>query len=238
MNIYRANHFFFRILILTFILISPFTAFSLENTLKYTQTPSVNSDLSPQQVLKKLQEGNTRFLSGNMQHRNYNKQAVITSSMGQAPYAVILNCMDSRGPVEIILDQGIGDIFSLRVAGNILNQDIIGSMEYGTKVIGAKVIVIMGHTQCGAVEAACKSTELGNLTDLLNKIKPAVETLAGSTKPDCSMANVDKIAKQNVINMVNDLRARSSIIDQLAKDKSILIVGAMHDISTGKVVFF
>lgn len=233
-----SQNFCFNIFFFFLLLISPNSSYCLEKTVKYTQTQHSQATLSPQQVLEQLKEGNQRFISGTMQHRNYNKQTIITSEEGQAPYAVILSCMDSRGPVEIVLDQGIGDIFSLRIAGNVVNQDIIGSMEYGTKVIGAKVIVVMGHTQCGAVGAACKSTELGNLGNLLNTIKPSVNMVVGSVKPDCSPINIDKIAKQNVINMIHNLRANSRIIDQLAKNKNVLIVGAMQDLSTGKVDFF
>lgn len=211
---------------------------ALQETLRYTQTPTTQNVSTPEQALKMLKQGNEHFLNGNMQNRNYIKQAKVTAKLGQAPFAVILNCMDSRGPVEIILDQGIGDIFSLRVAGNVLNEDIVGSMEYGTKVIGAKMIVVMGHTQCGAVEASCKSVKLGNLTGLLNQIKPAVETVAGSKKINCTPEVVDRIARQNVIDMITNLRHRSKIIDELAANKSIAIVGAMQNLRTGKVSFF
>lgn len=211
---------------------------ALQETLRYTQTPTTQNVSTPEQALKMLKQGNEHFLNGNMQNRNYIKQAKVTAKLGQAPFAVILNCMDSRGPVEIILDQGIGDIFSLRVAGNVLNEDTVGSMEYGTKVIGAKMIVVMGHTQCGAVEASCKSVKLGNLTGLLNQIKPAVETVAGSKKINCTPEVVDRIARQNVIDMITNLRHRSKIIDELAANKSIAIVGAMQNLRTGKVSFF
>lgn len=214
------------------------SAFGIQETMKYTQTAGNKSALTPLQALTMLKEGNNHFLTGQMQHRNYINQAKLTSKLGQAPFAVILSCMDSRGPVEIILDQGIGDIFSLRVAGNVLNEDILGSMEFGTKVVGAKLLVVMGHTQCGAVAGACEATQLGNLTGVLNKIKPAVDIVFGSNKRSCDPLTVDTIARQNVIDMIKDLRNRSPIINELAQANNVLIVGAMHDLRTGRVTFF
>jgi carbonic anhydrase len=212
-------------------------ALAYHETIKYTHTP-ITPVLTPHEALNKLLAGNQRFLQGNMKQRNYPKQAKLTYKLGQAPFAVILSCMDSRGPSEIIFDQGIGDIFALRVAGNVINLDILGSMEYGVKVVRAKLIVVMGHTQCGAVTAACKDTKVGDLTQLLDKIKPAVVAVKKSATTSCDQNLVDKIAKQNVINGMMQISIQSSIITEMLAQKEILLVGAMHDLKTGNVTFF
>jgi carbonic anhydrase len=213
-------------------------ALAYQETIKYTQTAITREILTPHDALYKLLAGNQRFLQGNMQQRNYNKQAKLTYKLGQAPFAVILSCMDSRSPSEIIFDQGIGDIFALRVAGNIINPDILGSMEYGVKVVNAKLIVVMGHTQCGAVAAACKDTKLGNVTQLLAKIKPAVFAVKESPAVNCDKDLVNKIAKQNVINGMIQIPKQSSIIAEMLAQKKIMLVGAMHDLKMGSVTFF
>jgi carbonic anhydrase len=213
-------------------------ALAYQETIKYTQTAITQEILTPHDALNKLLAGNQRFLQGNMQQRNYSKQAKLTYKLGQAPFAIILSCMDSRSPSEIIFDQGIGDIFALRVAGNIINPDILGSMEYGVKVASAKLIVVMGHTQCGAVAAACKGTELGNITQLLVKIKPAVFAVKKSLAVSCDKNLVNKIAKQNVINGMIQIPKQSSIIAEMLAQKKIMLVGAMHDLKMGHVTFF
>jgi carbonic anhydrase len=173
--------------------------------------------------------------------RNLLQQAKTTSLKGQFPAAVILSCMDSRGSPELIFDQGLGDVFSVRVAGNVSDTDQIGGMEFATKAIGSKVIMVMGHTQCGAVRGACQDVQLGNLTELLNKIKPAVKQVkeAANGNIDCSNdTTVDDIAKQNVINVMKQIEEKSPLIHDQIKNKQVLMVGAMHDLRSGKVRFF
>lgn len=208
----------------------------------YTSTKKTLAQVSPTQALQQLKAGNLRFVNNKPIVRNYLQQAKTTSMHGQFPFAVILSCMDSRSPVELILDQGIGDIFSIRVAGNIIDEDQLGSMEYGTKVIGAKLIVVMGHTQCGAVSGACQNVQMGNLTALLNKIQPSVQKIKDASKENtfnCKDSNtIDKIAQQNVLTMLKQIQEQSPIIRDLADKKQILLVGAMQNLHTGAVSFF
>jgi carbonic anhydrase len=206
----------------------------------YIQTHESQAAITADGAIKKLQDGNRRFLENNMRNRDYVLQARKTATEGQAPFVVILSCMDSRGSPEILFDQGIGDIFSLRVAGNVINRDILASLEYATKVIGSKLIVVMGHTQCGAVEAACKGVQLGNITALLSQIKPAVTQVKGSQgsrASNCDPEMVDMIAKQNVINVVQAIPEESELISDLLQQKKVKIIGAMHNLKTGKVDF-
>lgn len=210
---------------------------SYPTTQHYIQTHESQASITANGAIKKLQDGNKRFLENKMRNRDYALQAKTTAKEGQAPFAVILSCMDSRGSPEILFDQGIGDIFSLRVAGNVINNDIIASLEYATKVIGSKVIVVMGHTQCGAIEAACKNVQLGNITALLSQIKPAVTQVRGSQSSTCDQQIVDRIAKQNVINVVNSIPKESELISDLLNQGKIKIVGAMHNVKTGRIDF-
>ena len=164
-----------------------------------TQTKAIQDYQTPSGVLEMLKEGNKRFLANNKSPRDLNNQ-VLETAKGQFPHAVILSCIDSRVPVELVFDQGIGDVFSARVAGNVINEDILGSIEYGCKVAGSKIVVVMGHTKCGAVTSACKRVELGNITPLLSKILPAVnEVLAVGDE-----VTSDKIEKVNEINSMNN----------------------------------
>lgn len=194
--------------------------------------------MTPKQALMRLKEGNQRFLSNNQISRDYLKQAK-ASSYGQYPFAVVLNCMDSRSVPELFFDQGLADLFTLRVAGNILNDDILGSMEYGAKVVGSRLIVVLAHTSCGAVTGACKDAKLGHLTDVLDKIQPVVKPsmqqldIKNCTDPKL----VDAIAQANALNVVREIRARSPILDELVKNKQIGIVAGIHDIKTGRVQF-
>jgi carbonic anhydrase len=147
--------------------------------------------------------------------------------------------MDSRGSPELIFDQGIGDIFAGRVAGNVIDDDQLGGMEYATAVMGSHVIVVMGHTACGAVKGACTDTRLGNLTQLVKKIMPAVNTVRKNSTADCDNAQtINAIAKQNVLNMVKELEKRSPIIKNLIAKKQVMVIGAIHDLSTGRITFF
>jgi carbonic anhydrase len=162
------------------------------------------------------------------------------TSDGQHPFAVILSCIDSRTSAELIFDQGLGDIFSVRIAGNIVNEDILGSMEFGCKVAGAKIIVVLGHTKCGAVKGACDDVKLGNLTGLISKIKPAVEQET-TTKENRNSTNgefVENVAELNVQLSVKNILLKSPIIAEMVKNDEISIVGGIHEISTGEVKFF
>jgi carbonic anhydrase len=186
-----------------------------------------------------LKEGNKRFVNNLKVNRNLLQQANETSD-GQHPFAVILSCIDSRTSAELIFDQGLGDIFSVRIAGNIINEDILGSMEFGCKVAGAKIIVVLGHTKCGAVKGACDHVEMGNLTALLSKIQPAVNEEKTETE-NRSSANsefVEKVSKLNVKRTVQDIMQRSSILKEMIDAGSLGIVGGTHDITTGEVQFY
>jgi len=195
--------------------------------------------MTPKQALKRLKEGNQRFLSNNLIPRDYLKQAK-QSSYGQFPFAVVLNCMDSRSVPELIFDQGLADLFTLRVAGNVLNDDILGSMEYATKVVGSRLIVVLAHTYCGAVEGACNDVKLGHITDFINKIKPSVEPGMKETGlKNCEDPKlIGAIAKNNALEVKRQILARSPILSELVSSKQVGIVAGLHDIKTGEVRFF
>lgn len=220
-------------------LIAP--VFAATTPAPYHSTKVSLKETTPALALKKLIEGNTRFVKNTPITRNLLRQAKISSLKGQFPTAIILSCMDSRGSPELIFDQGLGDIFSVRVAGNVVDTDQIGGMEYATKVVGSKLIVVMGHTQCGAVKGACENVRLGLLTELLHKIKQAVNLVAEQTKGPVNCAEgktVDAIAKQNVIDMMQQIKDRSALIQDQIRQKQVLLVGAMHELQTGRVLFF
>ena len=206
----------------------------------YTQTSESQKSMTPDKALEMLKDGNARFTAGKSKNRNLLQQAKITSKKGQYPYAIVLSCIDSRGAPELIFDQGVGDLFSTRLAGNVLDTDQLGGLEFATKAVGSKLIVVMGHTQCGAVAGSCSGVKLGHLTQLLDKIRPAVNTVRKSHEGtlDCQDLNiVDAIAQQNVLNVVKDIKNRSKIIRDLTDSGDVKIVGAMHDLKTGKVTF-
>lgn len=208
---------------------------------EYTSTQAALAKITPNEALNKLIQGNKRFLSDKTINRNLLNLKRYTSKHGQAPSALVLSCMDSRGVPELIMDQGIGDIFTVRLAGNVIDSDQLGGMEYATKVVGSKLIVIMGHTKCGAVKGACEKVELGNLTQLLDKIEPAVETIKHNhdNKLACNdYAMVDQIAKQNVLNGIKQVKAESAIVKEMIKDNNVMIVGAMQNVETGQINFF
>jgi carbonic anhydrase len=193
---------------------------------------------TPDEAIAALQAGNDRFVSGNTLEQDFGKQIEMTSG-DQYPYATVFSCIDSRIPPEIIFDQGIGDIFVGRVAGNVEDINMIGSFEFAAALKGVKAIVVMGHTSCGAVGGACQNAKLGNLTLLLDEIKPAVE-LVRSEHPNeniCAAPYVDDISKANVLKTIKDIRTKSTILDKLEKEGKIKLVGAMYDITTGKVSF-
>ena len=204
-----------------------------------TLTKEMQAAITPSMALDLLKKGNERFVNNLKINRNLLQQANETSD-GQHPFAVILSCIDSRTSAELIFDQGLGDVFSIRIAGNILNEDILGSMEFGCKVAGAKIIVILGHTKCGAVRGACDHVEMGNLTALLSKIQPAVHDEKTVTENRNSGNNVfvEKVAIINVKRTVHAIMERSPILKEMIENGDIGIVGGTHDITTGEVNFY
>ena len=204
-----------------------------------TLTKEMQNAITPSFALDLLKDGNKRFVSNLKINRNLLQQANETSD-GQHPFAVILSCIDSRTSAELIFDQGLGDVFSVRIAGNIVNEDILGSMEFGCKVAGAKIIVVLGHTKCGAVKGACDNVALGNLTGLIAKIKPAVEqeSVTAENRNSSNGVFVENVAELNVSLSVKNILLKSPIIADMVKNGDIGIVGGIHDISTGEVKFF
>jgi carbonic anhydrase len=204
-----------------------------------TLTKEMQNAITPSFALDLLKDGNKRFVNNLKINRNLLQQANETSD-GQHPFAVILSCIDSRTSAELIFDQGLGDIFSVRIAGNIVNEDILGSMEFGCKVAGAKIIVVLGHTKCGAVKGACDNVALGNLTGLIAKIKPAVEqeSVTSENRNSSNGVFVENVAELNVSLSVKNILLKSPIIADMVKNGDIGIVGGIHDITTGEVKFF
>lgn len=195
--------------------------------------------LTPDDVLRSLKEGNKRFTQGTLTLRDHSKQ-IRDSVNGQFPKAIILSCIDSRVPVEDVFDKGIGDLFVARVAGNIVNEDILGSMEFSCKVSGAKLVLVIGHEYCGAIKGAIDNVTLGNLTGLLKKITPAVEACSHYTGEHSSKnpAFVDMVIRKNVQLMVVDIRQRSTILHDMEQKGEIKIIGAYYDMDNGLVTFF
>ncbi len=204
-----------------------------------TLNKELQASITPRKALEILKEGNSRFVQNLKAHRDLLEQANDTRD-GQWPFAVILSCIDSRTSAELIFDQGLGDIFSVRIAGNIVNTDILGSMEFACKVAGSKLVVVLGHSKCGAVKGACDHVEMGNLTELLSKIQPAVyqenETLTNRTASNATF--VENVAEINVKRNVKNIIERSFILEQMVENGEIGIVGAMHDLETGNVKFY
>ena len=194
--------------------------------------------MTPGEVIEEMKRGNERFRAGKMVARDYLAQQQFTAA-GQYPAAVVLGCLDSRAPAEIIFDTGIGDTFNGRIAGNVVNDDLLGSMEFACAVAGAKVVLVFGHTACGAVKGAIDDVELGNLTGLLARIKPAISaTKFNGEKSSKNASYVDAVARTNVVLALDNIRRRSPILEDLEKKGSIQIVGSMYDLATGKVEFF
>lgn len=194
--------------------------------------------ISPAKALALLKEGNTRFVQGEMIERDLASQVAQTAD-GQYPHAVVLGCIDSRVPPELVFDQGIGDIFTPRIAGNFVNQDILGSMEFATKVAGSKLIVVLGHTSCGAVKGACDHVELGNLTHTLANLTQAmdaVEEVIGE-RNSSNAEFVSDVAHANVRLTVENILDRSPVMKELVDSGDLMVVGAMHDVETGLVTF-
>lgn len=204
-----------------------------------TLNKELQASITPRKALEILKEGNNRFINNLKAHRNLLEQVNDTRD-GQWPFATILSCIDSRTSAELIFDQGLGDIFSVRIAGNIVNTDILGSMEFACKVAGSKLIVVLGHSKCGAIKGACDHVEMGNLTELLSKIQPAVYS-ENKTKENRTSKNADfveNVSEINVKRSVKSIIERSFVLEQMLEEGQIGIVGAMHDIETGEVIFY
>lgn len=203
-----------------------------------TLTKEEQAALTPEMAITILRKGNERFTNNLRANRNLLQQVNETSD-GQHPFAVILSCIDSRASAELIFDQGLGDIFSVRVAGNVLNGDILGSMEFACKIAGAKAIVVLGHTKCGAVKGACDDVKMGHLTSLLDKIRPAVmaETTVTGIRNASNPEFVEKVTRLNVQRTIEGIVERSPILHDMIVKNEIALVGGIYNVSTGTVVF-
>jgi len=206
-----------------------------------TLNKELQASITPLQAIEILKQGNQRFVNNLREHRDLLQQVNETRD-GQWPFAAILSCVDSRTSAELIFDQGLGDIFSIRIAGNIVNTDILGSMEFACKVVGSKLIVVLGHSKCGAVKGACDHVEMGNLTELLAKLQPAVyEEKTVSNPAERTAANaqfVENVAAINVRRSVKSIVSRSFILEQMVEKGDIAIIGGMHNLETGAVEFY
>ena len=204
-------------------------------------TKETQATMTPEKSLTFLKEGNKRFQNNLKANRNLLEQVNDTSE-GQFPFATILSCIDSRVSAELVFDQGLGDIFSVRIAGNFVNEDILGSMEFGCKLAGTKLIVVLGHTSCGAIKGACDHARLGNLTALINKIEPAVDAVKEPTDESLRNAKnlkfVDEVASKNVELTIANIRKQSPVLAEMEENGEIKIVGAMYDIASGAVSFY
>ncbi len=204
-------------------------------------TKETQAAITPEIALDLLKEGNKRFVNNKKANRDLLEQVNDTKS-GQFPFATILSCIDSRVSSELIFDQGIGDIFSARVAGNFVNEDILGSMEFACKLAGTKLVLVLGHTSCGAIKGACDDAQLGNLTALISKIKPAVEAVVAPA--DTSLRNsknisfVNEVAVKNVYMTLENIRKDSEVLREMESHGELLILGGMYDINDGTVTFF
>jgi carbonic anhydrase len=205
------------------------------------QTKETQTSMTAVKSLQELKEGNKRFQANQKADRNLKEQVADTSG-GQYPFATILSCIDSRVSSELIFDQGIGDIFSARIAGNFVNDDILGSMEFACKLAGTKLIVVLGHTACGAVKGACDDAKLGKLTGMLEKIKPAVNSVSEPEDPNLRNSSniefVNKVAEKNVHLTIDKIKADSEVLAEMVKNNEIKIVGGMYDIQSGAVTFY
>jgi carbonic anhydrase len=199
------------------------------------QTKESQAAMTPAKALTALKDGNRRFIAGKSIQKDLPAKVKATKD-GQYPFAAVLSCMDSRVPAEIVFDQSIGDLFSIRVAGNVVNADNLGSMEYAVKVVGVKLIVVMGHTACGAVKGAIDDVKLGNLTELVAKIQPAVKASGPGTTKD--HAYVDKVGEANVRNEMKEIKAKSSVLKEAIDSGAVGLVGGMYDLETGTVTFY
>lgn len=203
-------------------------------------TKETQAQMTPEKSLEALKEGNIRFQNNSSVERNLLEQVEDTKK-GQFPFATVLSCIDSRIPAEMIFDQGIGDLFSVRIAGNFINDDILGSMEFACKLAGSRIVVVLGHTSCGAIKGACDGAELGKLTGMLDKIKPAVNAVNSPAEPaqrtSQNLDFVNEVAAQNVTFSIDGIRSGSEVLCEMESNGEIIIVGAMYDVATGKVSF-
>ncbi|WP_242130843.1 carbonic anhydrase family protein [Aestuariivivens marinum] len=204
-------------------------------------TRETQATMTPEKSLQFLKEGNVRFQNNLKANRNLLEQVNDTSE-GQFPFATILSCIDSRVSAELVFDQGLGDIFSVRIAGNFVNEDILGSMEFACKLAGTKLIVVLGHTSCGAIKGACDHAEMGNLTKLIQKIEPAVNAVEEpkneSQRNSSNLDFVDSVSEKNVHLTIERIRKESPILAEMEQNGEIKIIGAMYDIATGAVTFY
>ncbi|WP_019038964.1 carbonic anhydrase family protein [Psychroflexus tropicus] len=210
---------------------------TLQGTIEDVLTKEEQAALTPDEVIQSFKEGNQRFINNDLTARNHSEQ-VRKSTYAQFPKAIVLSCVDSRIPVEDVLDRGIGDIFVARVAGNFINEDILGSMEFACKVSGSKLIMVLGHEHCGAIKAAVDDVKLGNITPMLTNIRPVVEAI--DYKGDRSSGNdefVQMACEQNVIAAINDIRKESPILNVMETNGEIKIIGGVYDMDTGKIEF-
>lgn len=205
----------------------------------HTHSKETQANLTPDLAFQILKEGNDRFVKNLKANRNLLQQVNETKE-GQYPFATILSCMDSRTSAELIFDQGLGDIFSIRIAGNVLNEDILGSMEFATKVVGTKIILVLGHTRCGAIVGACSHVELGHLSGVLHKIKPAIdaETSTIENRTGSNPEFVYKVTETNVHLTIAQIQKQSPIIRDLVESGQLKIVGGMYNVENGRVTFF
>ena len=206
----------------------------------HTLTAEAQSKITPETAVQLLKKGNLRFLEGIRQKREFATQIAETAS-GQYPFACILGCIDSRVPIRLIFDQGIGDVFGATVAGNIVNEDILGSLEFGCKIAGAKLVVVLGHTYCGAVKGACDKAELGNLTSLLAKINPAIQNVKEPTdttqRTSQNSSFVDAVALENIKLTVQNIKTYSNVLRDMEERGAIKIIGAIYNVKNGEVSF-
>ncbi len=201
------------------------------------QTKESQAQYTPSSALAELMKGNERFINKEGITRDYLNQVNQTEN-GQYPFASVLSCIDSRIPTEIVFDQGVGDIFNARVAGNFVNEDILGSLEFACKLAGSKVIVVMGHTSCGAIKGACDNAELGNLTQMLDKLKAPVESAKSHVDGEYNSSNkayVNKASELNVHHTIENIKSQSSVLNEMYENGEIDIVGAMYHVASGKV---
>lgn len=202
-------------------------------------TKEKQTNLTTEEIVQQFKDGNERFLKGTTIQNNFLKQVEQTGSQGQFPKAIVLSCIDSRAPVEVLFDKGIGEIFGTRVAGNYADEGVIGGIEYACKVAGAKVIIVLGHTDCGAVKSACDNVKLGNITYVMDELKPAVDSVKGVTE-DRSSKNKDfvkDVTKENVQLTMKKILSSSEILSGLVKEGKVVVIGGIYDVNTGKVEF-
>lgn len=203
------------------------------------QTRESQKRMTPEKALELLKAGNKRFVEGDMLNKDLREQVSATAG-GQFPFAVILSCQDSRTSSEVLFDLNKGDAFSIRIAGNIVNEDVLGGLEFSAKLMGARLIAVIGHTRCGAIRGAIDNAELGHLTALLKRIRPAVESTLADRKPQGAVDAkfVEAVAKENVLLAMRQIREQSSVLNEMIELKQVGLVGGMYNLSTGKVKFY